>query len=59
MKKNKIIKEAMMKAFSKFFPKKEKGMCETLFAVTKNEVKYDNSIFENFEVRYESTHQAR
>jgi hypothetical protein len=43
MKKSKIIKEAVMKAFSKLFPKKEKGMCETLFEVTKNEVKYKST----------------
>lgn len=62
MKKSKlynVIKESVMAELKKIFPFKHRGICDDFVEAKKLGIKFDESIFENFEVRYERTLQAR
>lgn len=57
--KHKVLIEEVIMAYRKLMPKKKKGICETIFEATRNGEKFDASIFENFEVKYERMCPAR
>jgi hypothetical protein len=62
MKKSKlynVIKESVMAELKKIFPFKQRGLCDDFVDAKRAGVTFDESIFENFEIRYKSTRQAR
>lgn len=62
MKKSKlynVIKESVMAELKKIFPFKHRGICDDFVDAKRAGVTFDESIFENFEIRYKSTRQAR
>ena len=62
MKKNKlynVIKESVMAELKKIFPFKHRGICDDFVDAKRAGGTFDESIFENFEIRYKGTRQAR
>jgi hypothetical protein len=55
----KVIKESIIKQLKEIFQFKKRGICDDFVDAKRAGVTFDESIFENFEIRYKSTRQAR
>lgn len=62
MKKSKfynVIKKSVMAELRKIFPLKGMDICDDYTEAKKLGIQFNESIFENFEIRYKGTRQAR
>lgn len=55
----KVITKSVMEELRKIFPFKHRGLCDDFVDAKRAGVTFDESILENFEIRYKSTRQAR
>ncbi|WP_295021141.1 hypothetical protein [Sulfurimonas sp.] len=55
----KVITKSVMEELKKIFPFKHRGICDDFVDAKRAGVKFDESIFENFEIKYKGTRQAR
>lgn len=55
----KVIKESIIKQLKEIFQFKRRGICDDFVDAKRAGGTFDESIFENFEIRYKGTRQAR
>lgn len=55
----KVITKSVMAELRKIFPFKHRGLCDDFVDAKRAGIQFDESIFENFDIRYKSTRQAR
>lgn len=55
----KVIKESIIKQLKEIFQFKHRGICDDFVDAKRAGGTFNESIFENFEIRYKGTRQAR